>query len=50
MPREIYDKLIKKLLEYNKDINDGGEISYVNFIKKIEQLDPDSDFLHTWEM
>ena len=50
MPKEIYDKLIKKLLEYNQDINDGMEISYVNYIKKCQALDPDSDFFKTCEM
>ena len=36
MPKEIYDKLVKKLLEYNKDVNEGMEISYVNYIKKLQ--------------
>ena len=50
MPKEIFDKLVKKLLEYNSEINDGLEISFVDYIKKIQVLDPDNNFLKSWEM
>ena len=42
-----YEKIIAKLLEYNEKINDGKEISVVEYLKKI---DMDSKFAKTYEM
>jgi hypothetical protein len=43
----VYEKIIAKLLEYNEKVNDGKEISVVEYLKK---LDMDSDFAHTYNM
>lgn len=42
-----YEKIISKLLEYNEKVNDGKEISVVEYLKKI---DMDSDFAKTYEV
>ena len=42
-----YEKIIAKLLEYNEKVNEGKEISVVEYLKKI---DMDSDFAKTYEM
>jgi len=42
-----YEKIIAKLLEYNEKVNDGKEISVVEYLKKI---DMDSKFAKTYEM
>ena len=42
-----YEKIIAKLLEYNEKVNDGKEISVVDYLKKI---DMDSKFAKTYEM
>ena len=36
-----YEKIIAKLLEYNEKVNEGKEISVVEYLKK---LDMDSSF------
>lgn len=43
----IYEKIIAKLLEYNEKINDGKEISVVDYLKRI---DPDCDFMKSFEI
>jgi hypothetical protein len=42
-----YEKIIAKLLEYNEKVNDGKEISVVEYLKKI---DLDSDFAKSYEV
>ena len=42
----MYEKIIAKLLEYNEKINDGKEISVVEYLKRI---DMNSEFAHTYE-
>lgn len=42
-----YEKIIAKLLEYNEKVNDGKEISVVEYLKKI---DMDSSFAKTFEI
>jgi len=42
-----YEKIIAKLLEYNEKVNDGKEISVVEYLKRI---DMDSSFAKTYEM
>jgi hypothetical protein len=42
----IYEKIISKLLEYNEKVNEGREISVVEFLKRIE---PSSDFMKQYE-
>ena len=42
-----YEKIISKLLEYNEKVNDGKEISVVEYLKR---LDMNSDFAHTYEI
>ena len=39
--------MIAKLLEYNEKVNEGKEISVVEYLKRI---DMDSDFAKTYEM
>ena len=41
-----YEKIISKLLEYNEKVNEGKEISVVDFLKRI---DMDSEFAKTFE-
>ena len=41
-----YEKIISKLLEYNEKVNDGKEISVVEYLKRI---DMNSDFAKTYE-
>lgn len=43
----VYEKIIAKLLEYNEKVNDGKEISVVEYLKKI---DMDSTFAHSYEV
>lgn len=43
----VYEKIIAKLLEYNEKVNDGKEISVVEYLKRI---DLDSDFAHDFEI
>lgn len=43
----IYEKIIAKLLEYNEKINDGKEISVVEYLKRI---DADCDFMKSFEI
>jgi hypothetical protein len=43
----VYEKVIAKLLEYNEKVNDGKEISVVEYLKRIE---PDSDFMKQFEI
>lgn len=42
-----YEKIIAKLLEYNEKVNDGKEISVVEYLKRI---DMDSSFAKTYEV
>ena len=42
-----YEKIISKLLEYNEKVNDGKEISVVEYLKRI---DMNSDFAKTYEI
>ena len=42
-----YEKIIAKLLEYNEKVNDGKEISVVEYLKKI---DMDSSFAKSFEI
>jgi hypothetical protein len=32
----VYEKIIAKLLEYNEKVNEGKEISVVDFLKRID--------------
>ena len=32
----VYEKIIAKLLEYNEKVNDGKEISVVEYLKRID--------------
>ena len=43
----VYEKIIAKLLEYNEKVNDGKEISVVEYLKR---LDMDSDFAKQFEI
>jgi hypothetical protein len=43
----VYEKIIAKLLEYNEKVNEGKEISVVDYLKRI---DMDSEFAHTFEI
>lgn len=42
-----YERIIAKLLEYNEKVNDGKEISVVEYLKRI---DMDSSFAKGYEM
>jgi hypothetical protein len=42
----VYEKIISKLLEYNEKINEGKEISVVEYLKRIE---PTSTFMKQYE-
>jgi hypothetical protein len=42
----VFDKLIQKLVEYNEKINEGKELSIVEYLKRIEV---DSPFLKEYE-
>lgn len=42
-----YEKIIAKLLEYNEKVNDGKEISVVEYLKKI---DMESNFAKSFEI
>lgn len=42
----IYEKIIAKLLEYNEKVNEGKEISVVDYLKRIDQ---DSEFWKSYE-
>ena len=42
-----YEKIIAKLLEYNEKVNDGKEISVVEYLKKI---DMESSFAKSFEI
>ncbi len=44
---QIYEKIIAKLLEYNEKINDGKEISVVEYLKRIDMNSP---FAKTYEI
>lgn len=43
----VYEKIIAKLLEYNEKINDGKEISVVDYLKRI---DMDCPFAKTFDI
>ena len=43
----VYEKIIAKLLEYNEKVNEGKEISVVDYLKRI---DPMSPFAHSFEI
>uniref|UniRef100_A0A7S3N2T6 Uncharacterized protein n=1 Tax=Strombidium inclinatum TaxID=197538 RepID=A0A7S3N2T6_9SPIT len=43
----VYEKIIAKLLEYNEKVNEGKEISVVEYLKRI---DMDSSFAKTFEI
>ena len=36
----MYDKIVQKLLEYNERINNGREVSVVEYLKRVDQLSP----------
>jgi hypothetical protein len=41
-----YDKIVSKLIEYNEKINEGKELSIVEYLKRI---DPASPFMKEYE-
>ena len=43
----VYEKIIAKLLEYNEKVNDGKEISVVEYLKRIEM---GSDFAKQYDI
>ena len=43
----VYEKIIAKLLEYNEKVNEGKEISVVDYLKRI---DPNTPFFKTFEI
>jgi hypothetical protein len=46
MEQITYEKIVSKLLEYNEKINDGKELSVVEYMKRI---DPNSPFMKEYE-
>jgi hypothetical protein len=41
-----YEKIVSKLIEYNEKINEGKELSIVEYLKRI---DPGSPFMKEYE-
>ena len=44
--QQTYEKIVSKLIEYNEKINEGKELSIVEYLKRI---DPSSPFMKEYE-
>jgi hypothetical protein len=44
--QQTYEKIVSKLIEYNEKINEGKELSIVEYLKRI---DPNSSFMKEYE-
>ena len=40
MEQITYEKIVSKLIEYNEKINEGKELSVVEYLKRIDQNSP----------